>query len=511
MLFTYGCSNSGKSYTVLGSKEKPGLVPRAVGALARARSGLQIAVLELSKEGMCDLQAEHLLASTRASKAAAGGAGAGAKTPGRMTPGARRSASMIKSKTKSKGKGKSKGALRGLIKTSSSARTPKGGAPRTPGQAGGQEPPALYIRDDGTGRSVQVEGLSWRSVSGENAAGELVEAALARRAVEATALNSASSRGHTVVMVRVPREGSTPEELAACDGEGKGEGLLVLVDMAGVERSGRVAGERQAETRFILSSLTSLVNVFRAMRRATQHKAREAARQDRQQKQKQLELEAQATQSVGAMAATLLGAEGDEGEGGEAVGASAAASTVGAGGEEGDGEVPAGLAEDGLTAGRASIYSTRSGVSMGRESIMSAASSRSGASGRVSFTLGRPSLGGSSVVSTRSSIGGASTAGAGAGAGAGRRRRSSSAVVVPFRESILTRLLQPALEGRGGPGSRVVLLMTAYPGGSTFDEQRSAFKQATSARGARVDLRASIGSRVAAALVKNRKRAAKER
>jgi len=103
------------------------------------------------------------------------------------------------------------------------------------------------------------------------------------------------------------------------------------------------------------------------------------------------------------------------------------------------------------------------------------------------------------VASARSSVGGASIA----------RRRSS--VVVPFRESILTRLLQPALEGRGGPGSKVVLLMTAYPGGSTFDEQRSAFKQATSARGARVDLRTSIGSRVAAALCKGRKRSARER
>lgn len=75
--------------------------------------------------------------------------------------------------------------------------------------------------------------------------------------------------------MRVPREGASTQEAAGCDGEGDGEGLLVLVDMAGVERSGRVGASdaRQAETRFILSSLTSLVNVFRAMRKATRAKA----------------------------------------------------------------------------------------------------------------------------------------------------------------------------------------------------------------------------------------------
>ena len=144
---------------MLGTAAKPGLVPRAVDALATAREHLQIAVLELSKDGMSDLQP-----NAEAEAGAITGTGVLPEAP--KTPSAARGGSRSTGKGKAgisarKSKGK-RGALTGLIRPasssfSSSSRSRHGHAAAAP----------LTIRDDGTGRSVQVGGLNWKCASGK--------------------------------------------------------------------------------------------------------------------------------------------------------------------------------------------------------------------------------------------------------------------------------------------------------------------------------------------------------
>eukprot|EP00935_MAST-01C_sp_MAST-1C-sp1_P000425 g425.t1 len=63
--------------------------------------------------------------------------------------------------------------------------------------------------------------------------------------------------------------------------------------------------------------------------------------------------------------------------------------------------------------------------------------------------------------------------------------------VVPFRESKITQLLQPALSGlpngrHGGPASRVLVLLTASPGPMDFDEKLASFKEVAGAQQLRI-------------------------
>lgn len=83
--------------------------------------------------------------------------------------------------------------------------------------------------------------------------------------------------------------------------------------------------------------------------------------------------------------------------------------------------------------------------------------------------------------------------------------------VVPYRESKLTALLKPALAGTTTQGSRVVMLMTAYPGKKDYDEKRFALKTADEARGVviaykDVKSRVSMGSRKRPAKVQRTQR-----
>ena len=318
-VFAFGCSNSGKTHTMLsrGSGDD-GVLWRSVAGLLESgaatspegtKAALSVAVLEIGPSGMRDLLAEPAAGPSAASAAA--------------------------------------------------------------------KPASLSVREEADTGFVWVEGQRTVVASSADAAVALLNAAIRRRAVSATAINAGSSRGHTVVsLTLIDRpvdtddaadhdEGSASDAVAA---RGAPRGTMTIVDMAGLERTGRVAdAARRSETKFILSSLTSLVNVFRALR--TRQRIRTAK-----------------------------------------------------------------------------------------------AGSRT------------PRTGGPAKIP---------------------KSARAARIVIPFRESLLTRILKPCLLGGAGPSGRVAMLLTAAPGPDDYDEKRSAFRQAAAARGVELDF-STVKSKLAA-------------
>jgi len=119
----------------------------------------------------------------------------------------------------------------------------------------GQASAALEVRGGSVGSMATIEGA--REVPGTSLASLLVtiRSGLARRQVAATLANASSSRSHVIVIFSV------------------GDGKLLLVDLAGLERVKRSGAEGSLlrEAQNINRSLQSLGDVVEALRRGSQH------------------------------------------------------------------------------------------------------------------------------------------------------------------------------------------------------------------------------------------------
>lgn len=120
------------------------------------------------------------------------------------------------------------------------------------------------IQHDADGHTT-VTGAARVPVDTEDAAAALVAAASAARSTAATAMNDASSRSHSVFMLRVTgRNEAAGVSL---------KGALNLVDLAGSERLSRslATGARAKEAASINKSLSALGDVFAALAAKASH------------------------------------------------------------------------------------------------------------------------------------------------------------------------------------------------------------------------------------------------
>ncbi|KXZ43987.1 hypothetical protein GPECTOR_76g809 [Gonium pectorale] len=121
------------------------------------------------------------------------------------------------------------------------------------------------IKHDPDGGHTVVSGVSKVPVTDSEGAAQLVRRAAAARAVEATAMNSVSSRSHSVFMLYISGwHAGSGTRLQGC---------LCLVDLAGSERLDRSQAEGQAkkEACAINASLSSLGDVFAALSSKSSH------------------------------------------------------------------------------------------------------------------------------------------------------------------------------------------------------------------------------------------------
>jgi hypothetical protein len=122
--------------------------------------------------------------------------------------------------------------------------------------AQGQSPPPLEVRGGSGGTMANIVGA--KEVVGGSVASLLgpIKAGLARRQTAATVVNATSSRSHLVVVFRIGQQG-----------------VLTLVDLAGVERVKRskVEGKSLQEAQSINRTLHSLSDVVDALRRGERH------------------------------------------------------------------------------------------------------------------------------------------------------------------------------------------------------------------------------------------------
>ena len=110
-----------------------------------------------------------------------------------------------------------------------------------------------------------VSGITKEEILSVAGASDLIRRAAASRVVEATQMNSTSSRSHTLFMLYI-----TGLQESACQ---RVEGCLILVDLAGserVEKSG-AAGARMKEACAINKSLSCLGDVFTAISNKSKH------------------------------------------------------------------------------------------------------------------------------------------------------------------------------------------------------------------------------------------------
>ncbi|GAM22458.1 hypothetical protein SAMD00019534_056330 [Acytostelium subglobosum LB1] len=122
--------------------------------------------------------------------------------------------------------------------------------------------PNLSIRED-LKRGIYVEGLTEIEVTHTLAAMDLLEIGVANRHVAETAMNSNSSRSHSVLTINIESTTINPD-----DGLTKIKNArLSLIDLAGSERqkSTEAAGTRLKEAGSINKSLSCLGNVIRSL------------------------------------------------------------------------------------------------------------------------------------------------------------------------------------------------------------------------------------------------------
>ena len=225
VLFSFGVSNSGKSYSIMGGKrisrrgseEYDGLIPRIVDDIFQrydtnnADEGeliLQISMLEVRNERVYDL----LLMSDESS---------------------------VQSEN-SKGR-------QALMSSSSSSSSH----------------PSLSISHDKESDCFYVPNLSSENCISSSDSRKIISRALQRIKIRSTSSNRSSSRGHTVVIIQP----------VVVYGEEKYVfgGQITIVDMAGVERTKKsgVSGESMRETISINSSVGTVMNCLRKLKMNT--------------------------------------------------------------------------------------------------------------------------------------------------------------------------------------------------------------------------------------------------
>eukprot|EP00802_Teleaulax_amphioxeia_P007888 Tamp_07896.p1 GENE.Tamp_07896~~Tamp_07896.p1 ORF type:complete len:719 (-),score=91.44 Tamp_07896:262-2340(-) len=116
--------------------------------------------------------------------------------------------------------------------------------------------------------AVYVEGQNWQPVSEPLQASSTVRAGLQHRTVCCTAMNSESSRSHTICMFRVSRD-ETQEDGHVLNRSA----IITIVDLCGSERikKSEVEGARRKEAININSSLTALKTVIQAIGSRAKH------------------------------------------------------------------------------------------------------------------------------------------------------------------------------------------------------------------------------------------------
>lgn len=121
------------------------------------------------------------------------------------------------------------------------------------------------VSSSNNGGVPTVSGITKEEILSVAGASDLIRRAAASRVVEATQMNSTSSRSHTLFMLYI-----TGLQESACQ---RVEGCLILVDLAGserVEKSG-AAGARMKEACAINKSLSCLGDVFTAISNKSKH------------------------------------------------------------------------------------------------------------------------------------------------------------------------------------------------------------------------------------------------
>lgn len=215
LLFTYGVTNAGKSYTMMGesSEERGGILPRALGAiLERARATKDCVVLsfiEIYNENVYDLM-------DKAGGPAAWGNHHHAKTGGRR---------------------------------------------------------ALRLKD--LGNRVEVNNLSSVRVSTIAQGLALAKAAEAQRKTASTGLNATSSRSHSICQLELRPANEQPHHhrrpvssTLLMQQQRPPKAQLMLVDLAGSERVDRTgaSGHQQKEANHINQSISRLMHCLRVLR-----------------------------------------------------------------------------------------------------------------------------------------------------------------------------------------------------------------------------------------------------
>ncbi|GMI29802.1 hypothetical protein TrCOL_g6144 [Triparma columacea] len=219
VLFSFGVSNSGKTYTLMGPSSTPtvasspdsrGLIPRVVEGLFSGTSSLSLtlSVLEVYNDQIYDL----------------------------------------------------------LPSPSSALPQPSTPAPSTPSRRSSSLPPpppkSLKIHQDKGG--FYVHNLSAATFTEPTDALKSLEAAMGNNTTSATKMNSGSSRGHTVVILSP----SYPPNCGVDDEPGRQAGQIMLVDMAGLERTKKssVFGKSMRESSSINQSISNVTSVLKALK-----------------------------------------------------------------------------------------------------------------------------------------------------------------------------------------------------------------------------------------------------
>lgn len=123
----------------------------------------------------------------------------------------------------------------------------------------------LEIKHDPHTDKTYIPGVTIETFTSPGHVQSLLKKAADNRSVAETMCNEASSRSHSIFMMKI--SGKNADSGEEC------EGLLNLIDLAGSERlsNSQATGDRLKETQAINKSLSSLASVFAAIGNGSSH------------------------------------------------------------------------------------------------------------------------------------------------------------------------------------------------------------------------------------------------